>query len=43
PLLFINGKLVAVADLFVCHGKGAKKGQKNVKINWQKLDIYCGY
>ena len=43
PLLFVNGKLSAVADLFVCHEMAAEDGQKQLKINWQRTDIHCGY
>ena len=43
PLLYINGKLAAVADLFICHDMAAKEGQKQIKINWERSDIYCGY
>lgn len=43
PLLFINGKLAAVADLFVCHEMLAEEGQKQLKINWLRTDIHCGY
>lgn len=43
PLLFINGKLAAVADLFVCHDMSAKAGEKQLQISWQRADIHCGY
>jgi len=43
PLLYINGELAAVADLFICHEKAAKKGQKQLSISWQRADIHCGY
>lgn len=43
PLLFINGELAAVADLFACHNMAAKSGEKQLKINWQRADVYCGY
>ncbi len=43
PLLFVNGELAAVADLFVCHNMAAKYAQKQLRINWQRADVYCGY
>lgn len=43
PLLFVNQKLAAVGDLFVCQNLAAKSGQKQLKINWQRADVYCGY
>jgi tRNA(Ile)-lysidine synthase len=43
PLLFVNGELAAVADLFVCHDMAEKKGEKQLRINWQRADVYCGY
>ena len=43
PLLFVNGKLAAVADLFVCDEMAAEDGQKQLKIYWQRTDIDCGY
>jgi tRNA(Ile)-lysidine synthase len=43
PLLVINGKLAAVADLFVCHDMAAKNGEKQLQIHWQRADIHCGY
>ena len=43
PLLFVNEKLAAVGDLFVCQNLAAKSGQKQLKINWQRSDVYCGY
>jgi len=43
PLLFINGKLAAVADLFVCHEMAAEVGEKQLQINWRRTDIHCGY
>lgn len=43
PLLFVNGELAAVGDLFVCQNLAAKSGQKQLKIYWQRADVYCGY
>ncbi len=43
PLLFVNGELAAVGDLFVCHNMAAKTNEKQLKINWQRADVYCGY
>ena len=43
PLLFVNGKLAAVADLFVCDDMAEKNGKKQLRINWERADVYCGY
>jgi tRNA(Ile)-lysidine synthase len=43
PLLFVNGELATVGDLFVCQNLAAKSGQKQLKIYWQRADVYCGY
>ncbi len=43
PMVYVNGNLAAVADLFVCHKMAAKNQQKQLAIHWQRADIYCGY
>lgn len=43
PLLYVNGNLAAVGDLFVCHTEPQQTGQKQLRLNWQRQDIHCGY
>lgn len=43
PLLYINGNLAAVADIFICHDNLHEQGRKQLRFNWQRLDIHCGY
>ncbi len=42
PMLFVNGELAAVADLFVCSSEVEKNRKKMVKITWQRPGIDCG-
>jgi tRNA(Ile)-lysidine synthase len=35
PLIYLNGELAAVADLWICHGFAATEEQCGVKLSWQ--------
>ena len=35
PLVYVNGELVAVGDLFVCNGWQAVPGEPALRLQWQ--------
>ena len=38
PLIFKDGILVAVADLFICHGHDAGRGESGWRLRWLPND-----
>jgi len=50
PLVYLEGELLAVGDLFICEPRQVKnatnptRGQKKLyRIQWDRADLHCGY
>lgn len=47
PMVYMEGELFAVADLFICSPwqlkNSAKNQQKLYRIQWDRADLHCGY
>ncbi|MEX2367103.1 MAG: tRNA lysidine(34) synthetase TilS, partial [Pseudohongiellaceae bacterium] len=43
PLLYLDGELLAVADLFITSSRHRKQGKNLYRFHWSRPDIHCGY